>query len=150
MKYKVVKIKVDTNDGDYEDHYVKIEDICPDKINLFFDTLKYLPVEEDYYYWDGERKVRGNHIRWGHDRVGNCLDYEECALKSMMVSDEDFSKDGWTIEDVRQEGMITESEYNLLCEFFPMYVNEGFGFHTIKEVNIEMHTEPEIIYEHQI
>lgn len=149
-KYEVLKIVVDTNDGDYYNHVVKLADKCPTEVQQFLDTLQYLPVEEDYYYWDGERKSRGNKIFWNHDRVGKMLDYEECALKAMTITDEQFEEENWTMTELREEGGITESEYNLLCKFLPMYCNEGFGFHTIVSVSKEIHTEPEVTFTYDI
>lgn len=52
-RYEVLKIVVDTNDGDYYNHVVKLEDKCPAEVQQFLDTLQYLPVEEDYYFWGG-------------------------------------------------------------------------------------------------
>ena len=150
MKYRVLKIVVDTNDGDYEDHIVKLDGVCPDELQKFFDTLQHLPVTEDYYYYDGVKKSRGNKIFWNHDRVGKMLDYEDCALEVMTVSDQLFKEEGWSLEEVRQEGMITESEYKLLSKFLPMYINEGFGFHTIISVSIETHTLPVVDFEYKI
>ncbi len=148
-KYKVLKVTVDTNDGDYEDHTVRIEETCP-KINKFLNTLKYLPVADDYYYWDGERKSRGKHIFWDHERVGSYLEGRECALKCMVIDEDQFKEEDWTVEEVYEEGMIMQTDYEILCEFLPMHINDGFGFHTIKAVSVELHTEPEVTFEYNI
>lgn len=148
-KYKVLKVTVDINYGDYEDHIIRIEESCP-KINKFLNTLKYLPVAEDHYYWDGKRKSRGNHISWDHEKVGSCLACGECALKAMVLDEEQFNEDGWTVEEVYEEGMIIQSDYEILCEFLPMHINNDLGFRTIKSVSIELHTEPEVTFEYKI
>lgn len=149
-RYEVLKIVVDTNDGDYYSHIVKLEGKCPTEVQQFLDTLQYLPVEEGYYFWEGERKSCGNKIFWNHDRVGKMLDYEECALKAMIITDEQFEEEDWTMAELREEGGITEAEYGLLCKFLPMYCNEGFGFHTIVSVSKEIHTEPEVTFTYNI
>ncbi|CAH9014083.1 conserved hypothetical protein [Vibrio phage 495E54-1] len=149
-KVKVVNITVDTNDGDYESHIVDISEMSEEKVQRFFALLKHLPTTENYYYHNGERVSRGYKIRWGHERVGKYLDYGGCALESMVLSKEEISTESLTTEEVYEEGFILQEDYELLCDFLPMYINEGFGFHTIISVTVEEHTQPVVLWEYEI
>lgn len=138
-------IEVDTNDGDYEEKCLEITAENSVEVEKFLKYLDYLPVKENYHYnGNGDKIVTGNIIEFP-DRVGYCLDFGECALKSMVLPEDEFISEGWTEEEMRQDGMITPYEYKVLTKFLPMYVNEGFGFHSIISVTIQEHIDPVIV-----
>lgn len=146
MKRKMLCVEVDTNDGDYEKHLTEITVDNSEEVESFLEVVNRLPKKESYYYGNGGEKIsRGNVIFFDHNRVGKFLDYEECALKALVLPFEDFIKDEWTKDEMIAEGYISEEEYTLLCKYLPMYINEGFGFHTIVSITVEEHTDVVIL-----
>lgn len=140
---KYLVICVDTNDGDY--HYEKVEVTVSNmiKIDTFIKTLKLLPVEEDYHYGKGNKKIiTGNKIRFSYN-VGNDAYDEVCGLCALVVDKDEWDEGLWTLEEVHEEGMITQDEYDILTTYLPMYL-EG-GFHSIISLQYELHTKPTVL-----
>lgn len=145
MKTTQLVITVDVNDGDYETYNTEITEANGDTFDKFIAALKYLPTEENYYYdRHGKKVVTGNVIRFAnHQRVGHDAYYDTCGLKSLVLDDDICHQENLSIDDVHEDGCITEQEYLTLCEFLPMWL-EG-GFHTIISVQLEEHTAPVVL-----
>lgn len=139
---KYLVICVDTNDGDC--HYEKVE-VLPDNetlINNFISVLKVLPTKEDYYYGKKGKVVTGNKIYF-RNNVGNDTYNECCGLVELLVDKDEWDEGLWTLEEVHEEGLIIQDEYDILSKYLPMYL-EG-GFHSIISLQYELHTKPKVL-----
>ncbi len=141
-------VEVDTNDGDYETHLTDVTDVSTKEVEDFFKSLGRLHKTENYYYdFEGKKVVTGNKVRF-RDNVGHSTYNEECGLKSLVLGEGEFISEGWTTEEVYEEGMILQKDYDNLVKFLPMY-EEG-GFHSIISVTKERHTEAEVLKEYKL
>lgn len=140
VKYLV--ICVDTNDGDYHYENVKVTHSDEMLIDKFINTLKILPTEEDYHYGHQGKVVTGNIIRF-ENNVGNDTYNECCGLTELLVDKDEWEEGLWTLEEVREEGLIVQDDYDALSMYLPMYL-EG-GFHSIISLQYELHTDPVVL-----
>ncbi|APC44466.1 hypothetical protein [Pseudoalteromonas phage PH357] len=130
-----LKITVDVNDGDYEVDKTLLTKENRPQVELFLEKIKLLSdyLEDNYHYRDGKKVLTGKILRFNHERIGND---EECFLKSITYTDGYFGDEVLTTEEIYEEGLILQEDYDILAEFLPMYANEGWGFHTIISIEI--------------
>ena len=133
-----LKITVDVNDGDYEVEKTLLTKENQPKVELFLEKIKLLEdyLEDNYHYMDGEKVLTGKILRFNHERIGHGLDCGECFLKNITYTDGYFGDEVLTKEEIYEERLILQEDYDILAEFLPMYVNEGWGFHTIISIEI--------------
>ncbi len=133
-----LKVTVDTNDGDYEVCKTLLTKDNQHQVELFLEKIKLLDnyLEDNYHYLDGEKVFTGKILKFGHNRIGHTLCFEECLLKGLVYTDGYFGEEVLTTEEVYEEGLILQEDYDILTEFLPMYVNDGYGFHTIISIEI--------------
>ena len=138
-------VEVDTNDGDYDDKSTIIEDINSEELVKFKEYLKILPHVDRYHYnSDGVKVVTGNIIRFDNN-VGYDSINQSCGLKDLLISNAEFEEEDYTEQEILDEGMITEDQYDVLVKYLPIYI-EG-GFHSIIRVWFETREAPILIEE---